>query len=77
MNKRYESEAGKVVLYKYKDQWQVYGNSNQLEFSVRVNCPIEAEHIFNYWRERIYTITPIVKDRVKLGMSPSAMVSEL
>jgi hypothetical protein len=77
MTKRYESEIGKVVLYKYKDQWQVYGNSNQLEFSVKVSCPIEAEHIFNYWRERIYTITPIVKDRVKLGMSPSAMVSEL
>jgi len=77
-SKNYYSEHGKVTLYKNKDKYMVYGNAGELEFMIKVNQPIEAEHIFNYWRDRIYVAPePMAKDRVKLGMSPSAQVSDL
>lgn len=78
MNKRYENENGRVAMYKDKHQWLVYGNANALTFMVKINCPVEAERIFNYWRDRIYVAPQeATKDRVKLGMSPSAQVSEI
>ena len=75
--KNHHTVKGQVSLYKSKGQFMVYGDCGALQFHVRVNCPVEAENIYSYWQNRIYVAPVIPKDRVKMAVSPSTMVTEI